>query len=847
MLVCCANNVVYGAAGSHNAYRCATVVYTVTAHKYACALCVAENELNVAYSAILENTTGCSRTEVVTNDTTDSGSGCVSVCIFCSRGGLDNETVNGVADHVVGTCSSSHDTTDLTSTENLNILNCRVRNAKSVTLAKVTNNTTYVIALFGRAVYALYKAGICAITNNRAVLDVSISLTCKTTNRVFTGDLNIAGYVAIIYSAYGAFKLTYESTYANKAGNLGIIDINVLDYRSEAEETGIVSLNINNEITDSMILTVEGTKELSGRISDRLPAFAAEINVSSKYNELIIEGRTCVNHIAEYFEIFKRTDHEGISLCTATGKSGSGLNSGILAVLVNDVISVRLGNNAHIFGTHDRRASLKSNVTVIGSSTCNCEGSIIVNFNSTVVFKALYSESCVFTVYCECCILAELACAVAVKVFKLNNRIVNVNAYSCGVIRNGLKVSAGSKCGIPDINTYVTFACITTCVSDPEGATIDSRILCENIAGKNVEVISINLTTLNGKSCSASQNESLAGSLKCTGCTYCCICTVPDLITCQSTVYNNVNVVAIVAEPDHSVFKLEGYVLTDGDGVIIIRIEDKIVRRSVVVELSSYCAVSSNKKVSIYNEFNIGRHFFTNALKKLNLARAVFNSSKKRFDKSLVLNAVNLCYVCRSYLNNVAVFVKLIAICDSTVRSKLHGTADNLALAVENNVNTCITGGRSSIVSFNIIYSNCCTVNGVIRLEINATVVSCGCRKFNPDMICFTVELVAVKCYGVRIITRSILIKNYTIIIRINGVINEVKNCTVCDRHNLYGITAILICRFRTEGVTNNVSRSNISPTKNRVGATGNYDITVLYCKIKRLLLRSAERNKCVS
>ena len=305
MFICSAGNVAYGATGSLNAYGSATVVYTVTTYKCACALCIAKNKLNVAYRAILKDTAGGSRTEVVTNDTADSGGRSVAICIFCGCGTLDHNTVNRVSDNIVFTSGSTNDTTNLTCTNNLNILNCGVKHAESITLAEVTYDTTYVVALFGRAVYTKNKAGACTVTDNRAVLNASIALTCKTTNRVFTGDLDIAGYVAVVYDTYRGFKLTYERTNANKTTNLSIVDSYVLDCICKAKETCIVTVDRNVKVADSIVITVEAAKELSRGASDRSPCFIIKIDICGKYNELIIEGSTCVNHITEDLKLIK--------------------------------------------------------------------------------------------------------------------------------------------------------------------------------------------------------------------------------------------------------------------------------------------------------------------------------------------------------------------------------------------------------------------------------------------------------------------------------------------------------------------------------------------------------------
>ena len=202
----------------------------------------------------------------------------------------------------------------------------------------------------------------------------------------------------------------------------------------------------------------------------------------------------------------------------------------------------------------------------------------------------------------------------------------------------------------------------------------------------------------------------------------------------------------------------------------------------------------------------------------------------------------------RSFYNNLAVLVKLIAVCDNISSNILHCTANNLALIIENNVYTCITGeGLKIRMKLNIACGSSITVYSVIRLNVNATIASGRAANLNPNVVCTTYEGVAVEVCGIRICTSSVLTENNTVVVRIYSVASEVKNRAICDSHELNRVTVCLVCGRRTEGVTDKVSLGNCRPTKNGVCTACSNDVTVLYGKSKILLLRSTKRDERAS
>ena len=214
--------------------------------------------------------------------------------------------------------------------------------------------------------------------------------------------------------------------------------------------------------------------------------------------------------------------------------------------------------------------------------------------------------------------------------------------------------------------------------------------------------------------------------------------------------------------------------------------------------------------------------------------------------KRLVLNAVNLGNIALS-LNNDTIVVQLIAVSNSAVSGELHCTANNLALAIENNVNTRITGHTVIPVGLDIIHGNGIAVNGIVGLKVDIAVIYILNTELEPNVVRTAHEGVTIKGSGIGIVTSCVLRNNNAVVVGIYRIIHNVDNGTGCNSHKLYRVAVALVCICRTKGVTNQVCLGDRRPTQNGVGAAARNDITVLNGKSKLMLLGATERNESTS
>ena len=222
--------------------------------------------------------------------------------------------------------------------------------------------------------------------------------------------------------------------------------------------------------------------------------------------------------------------------------------------------------NSYVCKKHDCVACLCSSNSSLYRSILN---TIYFCNKNAIILCSESTRSVCINVY----VFTNSKRALCNKVCVVSKRDSNSFAFTCINLNFALR----SESCIIKFKAYCAFGTITMVIIDPNETGCNSCIFCIDMTGIDVEVVCVNFTAVHGKFCIATHNECFAVRIECTCRSYSCICAVPDLVTAKVTFNNNVNVIAVVSEPNYTVCKVEVYVLTNCKSIVVSRTNCKVI------------------------------------------------------------------------------------------------------------------------------------------------------------------------------------------------------------------------------------------------------------------------------
>ena len=216
-----------------------------------------------------------------------------------------------------------------------------------------------------------------------------------------------------------------------------------------------------------------------------------------------------------------------------------------------------------------------------------------------------------------------------------------------------LDLTSGNEGSVVQIDADGAFAAVVVVVVDPYQTCGDGCILCNDVAGVDMEVVCVHLTAVDGQGRVATHDECLAMGVQSTGSGDSGVSAVPDLVTAQVTFDDHIHVVAPEAQPDDTVNQVEVDIFANGQSVIVGGANCEVTGSALVVELQVHGLISGDGQVSVDLEVEVGLHLLADICQDLQLGSAVVDRILESLQEGLEFNAVDLCHILASGQNAV--------------------------------------------------------------------------------------------------------------------------------------------------------------------------------------------------